>query len=64
MREYVEKASKMISPILLAPGKIYIYLPGLLLLLVLASLLPQILDIFDESYPLLPPSSQTTLKKS
>ena len=54
----------MISPILLAPGKIYIYLLSILLLLILESLLPQFLDIFDESYPMLPPSNPDTLEKS
>ena len=54
----------MLSPFLLAPGKIYIYLFSMLLLLVLAPLLPQLLDIFDESYPLIPPSNPNTLEKS
>jgi len=45
----------MILATLLAPGKVYIYFLSILFLFVLMTIIPQILDIFDESYPL-PPS--------
>lgn len=49
---------------LLAPGKIYINYLSILLFSIVAVALPQILDIFEESYPMNPRSEYDTHKKS
>ena len=46
--------NKMIFATLLAPGKVYIYFLSIHFLFVLMTIIPQILDIFDETYPLPP----------